>query len=318
MSNISGHNSNSLFLAVGERELQWTKRFAKPRLHYERLYRELYRFQKMSPQPHIDALNKYLELAKCLGYPQESHLNRPVLRHPDLQPNNILLSKSLDIVGLIDWQHATIVPFCLAAGIPKHFQNYGDPESERMVQPARDLPPNFDSLSPHEQASVKDRHIKRLTHFLYAALTLRHNEEHYDAIFNNGVILHQRLYKHAGTPWEGDSITLEAELINAIQNWQDIFSSGSTACESPPIQYSEESTKYIMDMHSQQQEMDVMMDQMRETLGVDVYGWVPSEEFEASKELARDIKERMIEAADPADKDGIRNHFPFDDYDEDG
>jgi hypothetical protein len=272
----------------------------------------------MSPQTHIDALNKYLELAKCLGYPPESHLSRPVLRHPDLQPNNILLSESLDIVGLIDWQHATIMPLFLAAGIPKHFQNYGDLESERMVQPARDLPPNFHSLSPDEQASVKDQHIKRLTHFLYAALTLRYNDEHYNAIFNNEVILHQRLYKQAGTPWEGDSINLEAELINTIQHWQEIVSSGSTGLETPPIQYSEESTKSIMDMHSQQQEMDTMMDQMRETLGVDVYGWVPDEDFMATKELARNIKERMIEAASAADEDGIKNHFPFDDYDEDG
>jgi hypothetical protein len=38
----------------------------------------------------------------------------------------------------------------------------------------------------------------------------------------------------------------------------------------------------------------------------------------ATKELARNIKERMIEAASTADKDGIKNHFPFDDYDEDG
>ncbi|KAF1962350.1 kinase-like protein [Byssothecium circinans] len=309
--------SNGPFLAVGERELRWTKNFAKPRLHYERLYREVHKFKKMDPQSHVDALNKYLELAKCLGYPPESHLSRPVLRHPDLQPNNIILSETLEIVGLIDWQHATIVPSCLAAGIPKHFQNYGDPESECMAQPARDLPPNFDELSPEEQASVKSQLVRRQTHFLYAALTLQYNEEHYDAIFNNGVIVHQRLYKHAGTPWEGDSITLEAELINANQHWQEIVSSGAIACETPPIRYSDESITSIMDVHRQQEEMDAVMDQMRETLGVDVYGWVPNEEFAATRELARHIKERMIDAADAAEKDGVRNHFPFDDFAED-
>lgn len=317
-SNVPGCNSNGPFVAVGERELQWTKTFAKPRLHYERLYREVHKYQKMSPQSHIDAIDKYLKLANCLGYRRHDRLSRPILRHPDLQPNNILLSESLDIVGLIDWQHATALPLCLSAGIPEHFQNYGDPESERMIQPARELSPDFDALNPEEQVAVKQVHIKRLTHFLYAALTLRYNEEHYEAIFNSGVVLHQRLYKHAGTPWEGDSITLQAELINAIQHWQDVVSSGSTTCETPPIQFSEESTQSITELLGRQQEMDTMMDQMRETLRVDVYGWVPNEDFTATRELAQDIKERMVAAADPAEKDGIRNHFPFDDFDEDG
>lgn len=241
------------------------------------------------------------------------------MRHPDLQPNNILLSDSLDIIGLIDWQHATIVPLCLAAGIPKDFHNYGDPESEKLVQPARDLPSDFDLLSPDEQAFVKEVHIRRLNHFLYAALTLRHNDEHYDAIFNNGIILHQRLYKQAGTPWEGDSISLDAELINAIQHWQDIIrASGPNRCESPPVQYSKESAEAIMELHRQQQEMDAVMDQMRQTLDVDVNGWVPNEAYAATRELARTIKERMVEAADVQEKEGIRNNFPFDDFDENG
>lgn len=300
-----------------ERELQWTEKFAKPRRHYERLYRELHRFQKMSPEPHVHALKKYLEVAKCLGYPPGSPFSRPVLRHPDLQPNNILISDSLGIVGLIDWQHATIVPLCLAAGIPKYFENYGDPESDRMVKPARDLPPDFETLNPEEQMVVKSLHVKRLTHFLYAALTLRHNEEHYNAIFDSGVILHQRLYKHAGTPWEGDSITLQAELINAVQDWQDIVSSGSSKCKSPPIHFSEDTIRCVMDMHSQQQEMDAMMDEMRDSLGIDVYGWAPNEDFECTKKLVQSIKERMIESADLREKEGIKNNFPFDDFDED-
>lgn len=272
----------------------------------------------MSPQPHIDALHKYLSVARCLGYPSNHAFNRPVLRHPDLQPNNILVSDSLDVVGLIDWQHATVVPLCLAAGMPHSFQNYGDPESERMAKPARDLPSDFGSLSPAEQEAAKDQHMRRWNHFLYAGLTLRHNEEHYNAIFNNGVIYHQRLYKHAGTPWEGDSITLEAELINAVQNWEDIVVNKSSECNAPPIQYSESSIKSITDMHRQQQEMDEVMGQMREAIGTDITGWVPNERYSASKELAGTIKQQMIEQADPAERDGIRNHFPFDDFDEDG
>ncbi|RMZ83596.1 hypothetical protein DV738_g948, partial [Chaetothyriales sp. CBS 135597] len=311
-------DSTLLLAAVGEREAKWMNRFAKPRLHFERLYREVHKYQKMSPVPHINSLNEYLKLTHCLGYPAENRLSRPILRHPDLQPNNIILSPSLDIVGLIDWQHATCLPLFLAAGIPNNFQNYGDPESERMVQPDRELPPDFKTMSAEQQASVKELYLKRLNHFLYAALTLRHNEEHYEAIFSDGVIIHQRLYTHAGRPWEGDSITLQAELIHAIEHWQDVISSGATKCEKPPIKIPEESARSIMAVFNQQQEMDTMMDEMRKALGVDVYGWVSNEDFASTKEMARNIKAQMIEAADPAEKDGIRHHFPFDDFDEDG
>jgi hypothetical protein len=138
----------------------------------------------------------------CLGFKAGTSRNRPVIRHPDFQPNNILVSESNEIIGLIDWQHCSILPLCLAAGIPKHFQNYGDPESEKLIQLKLDLPQNYDSLTQFEQASIRENFRKRLIHFLYVAFTRRLNEEHYDAIFDTSVILHQRLFKSAGTPWE--------------------------------------------------------------------------------------------------------------------
>jgi hypothetical protein len=51
---------------------------------------------------------------------------------------------------------------------------------------------------------------------------------------------------------------------------------------------------------------------------VDVYGWVSNDAYTTTRELARTIKERMIEAADVQEKEGIRNNFPFDDFDENG
>jgi hypothetical protein len=73
-----------------------------------------------------------------------------------------------------------------------------------------------------------------------------------------------------------------------------------------------------MELHRQQQEMDAIVDQMRKTLGVDVDGWVSNDAYTTTRELARTIKERMIEAADVQEKEGIRNNFPFDDFDENG
>ncbi|KAJ9400232.1 hypothetical protein DTO282F9_3002 [Paecilomyces variotii] len=315
-------SSTDIFQAVGERELCWTKNYAKPRLPYERLYREIYHFSKVSPDTHMRNLSDYLKLVPFLGFGAGTALHRPVMRHPDFQPNNILVSDSNEIVGLIDWQHSSILPLGLAAGIPKYFQNYGDPESEELRKPQLDLPPNFESLSHSEQASIRETLRKRLVHFSYAAFTGRLNEEHYDAIFDNSVILRQRLFKSAGTPWEGDSVTLRADIIRAIRSWQNLLSADSAVHgegDPPlsPVQYSERTIQDTLYLHTQQKEADIAMEQMRDALGVDELGWVPNSEYEAAKELAQEIKSKMLEVSETADDvTGVREHFPFDDFDE--
>ncbi|KAL4889177.1 kinase-like domain-containing protein [Aspergillus ambiguus] len=312
----------NIFRAAGERELSWTKIYAKPRLPYERLYREIYGFCKVSPETHIRNLSDYLKLVPFLGFSARTALQRPVIRHPDFQPNNILVSESNEIVGFIDWQHSSILPLGLAAGIPKDFQNYGDPDSEELREPQLGLPPNFNSLTPSEQTSVRETLQKRLVHFLYAAFTRRLNEEHYDAIFDNTVILHQRLFKSAGTPWEGDSVTLRADMIRAMQSWQDLIAADHVphtkgTLPLPPIQYSDKFVQDTLELDSRQREADDAMDQMRHALGVDVLGWVPNSEYATAKELAEEMKSRMLEAAETADDiTGVRDHFPFDDFDE--
>lgn len=315
-------SSHDVFRAVGERELKWAQTYAKPRLPYERLYREIHNFCQVSPDSHIKNLTDYLTLVRCLGFKSGSSLNRPIIRHPDLQPNNILVSKTNEIIGLIDWQHSAILPHGIVAGIPKHFQNYGDSESEKLLEPQINLPPNYDSLDLREQIQVRETIRRRLVHFLYAAFTKHLNEEHYDAIFNQSVILHQRLFESAGTPWEGDSTTLRADMIRAIQNWPNFITEDSLEhdkriCTKPPLEYPDTVIHDTIHVDTQQRAADTAMEQTRNVLGVDILGWVPNDEYEAAKEMAREIKVKMLEAAETrGDITGIQNHFPFDDFDE--
>lgn len=59
------------------------------------------------------------------------------------------------------------------------------------------------------------------------------------------------------------------------------------------------------------------MEKMCHALGVDVLGWVSNSEYEAAKKLAWEMKARMLEAAKTAeDVTGVRDYFPFDDFDE--
>ena len=121
----------------------------------------------------------------------ESILSRPTIRHPDLQPNNIFVSDSLTIVGLIDWQHCSILPLFLQAGPPKYFQNYGDEESERLTRPQ--LPEGFDQLSQEEQDVLKDLYRRRQLHYYYIAATARLNKDHFEACTNEHGMLKQKL-----------------------------------------------------------------------------------------------------------------------------
>ncbi|PKY06504.1 kinase-like protein [Aspergillus campestris IBT 28561] len=298
-----------IFRAVGERELTWTKLHAKARQPFERLYREIHQFSKISPDSHIKNLTDYLKLAPHLGFQPGTPLNRPVLRHPDLQPNNILISDTHEIIGLIDWQHSSILPLGLAASMPKHFQNYGDPESDCLRKPQTDFPSGYDSLSQSEQVVVRETLHKRLIHFLYAAFTNRFNNEHYDAIFDSAAILRQRLLESAGAPWEGDSVSLRAELINTIHAWRELT----------PLSYSEKDIQDTLSLHAQHQEADAAMDHMRQILNIDIQGWVPNEEYPAARDKASEIKARMLEAAEtPEEVTEIGEQFPFDDFDEGG
>lgn len=88
---------------------------------------------------HIENLNLYLLITSSL-VPPDPTLSRFCIRHPDLQQSNIVVSRSPDsgcqVVGLIDWQHASILPMFLLAGVPQRLQNYDDPVSQSMTLPS--------------------------------------------------------------------------------------------------------------------------------------------------------------------------------------
>lgn len=124
----------------------------------------------MSPSIHIQLLSDYLKIAPYLDISPDHPLSRPTLRHPDFSPSNILMNSSNDIVGIIDWQNAVVLPLCLCAGIPNHFQNWGDPISENLAAPEVELPNNFDDLTHYEQALLQETIRRRAVHYIYAIL----------------------------------------------------------------------------------------------------------------------------------------------------
>lgn len=106
--------------------------------------RAAYKYQEQLPSDHIENLKRYLLIAPSL-IPRDPALCHFRIRHPDLQQSNIIVSRSAGhnwrIVGLVDWQHASVLPLFLLAGVPERLQNYGDLASHYMTTPS--LPENL-------------------------------------------------------------------------------------------------------------------------------------------------------------------------------
>jgi hypothetical protein len=188
--------------AGARKEVAYLTSFGRPLHPFQRLRREIYDYQKQSPSEYLENLSKYLQLAPYLATSSDSSLTRPTLRHPDLQPNNIFVSQELNITGLIDWQHCTILPLFLQCGIPDSLQNYDDSVSESLTLP--ELPSNFDALSDSEQFEQVLLLRQRQLHYYYVATTAKMNLVHFGALSDNLSALKRKLFDRASDPWEGD------------------------------------------------------------------------------------------------------------------
>lgn len=248
-----------------------------------------------------------------------SRFSRPTLRHPDFSPSNILVNDDNDIVGLIDWQHSAALPLCLCAGIPKHFQNWGDPISEALKAPETKLPANFTSLDPDQQQSVRETMRKRLVHFYYGAVTLKKSEDHLDALRDENVMLRAKLYDRASAPWEGDSLTLEHALVQAQGKWP-LPVKGSTIAQPGecPLKYSAERIRTCFEKVKEEEDRLQDLDEMREMLGTDALGWVEDDEHLAKAIAMKDAMKAALldECSTESERVAVRDHFPFDDHEE--
>ena len=164
---------------------------------FDRVYRGITDYQKSNPQEHYKHLGVYLQIVDR-PFPKEPFLNRPTLRHPDLNPNNILISEEADIVGLIDWQHSKILPLFLQAGTPSHLQNYGHPVSEDLSQPQ--LPQDVDDLEEEDREREFELYRRRHVHFHYVDATAKHDDRHFKTLMHPAGLFRRKIFQHADEP----------------------------------------------------------------------------------------------------------------------
>ena len=83
--------------AGARKEFAYLRKFGRPLHPFQRLYREDLDY-KVFPSEYIHSLETYLQAVPYIVPTDDASLTRPILRHPDLEPNNVLISDDLNII----------------------------------------------------------------------------------------------------------------------------------------------------------------------------------------------------------------------------
>ena len=232
--------------------------------------------------------------------PKDPSLARFRIRHPDFQQANIIVSRSpdpvLQVVSVLDWQHASILPAFLLAGMPQCLQNYNDPVSQSLTRPS--LPENFDDLDEAAQSYAKELRPRRLIHYHYVKSTEECNEVHHAALAGPMGVLRRCIFQHAGGPWEGETIALKVALIEATKDWETLTEGGAPC----PVVFEAEDMHEIMKLDVALREVDSILEIALNIVGFRSEGWVPKDHYEMAMTRSRVLKENALARTESAEE----------------
>ncbi|PVI03036.1 phosphotransferase family protein [Periconia macrospinosa] len=204
--------------------------------------------------------------------------------------------------------------------IPNSLQNYRDDICESPLTTPT-LPPNFEELSEKEQFEQVELLRRRQLHYFYVAMTAKLNPIHYDALAYDYSILRRKLFDYSSCPWQGDNVTLKADLIYLVKNWSNIAAQESSTKDDAkalcPISFTEDEVLECERLNDSQIEADKLLQAYRDFVGIGVDGWVPLEEYESTKQREINLKACALEAAESEEERAILSeHWISDDFDE--
>ncbi|KAF8177834.1 protein kinase subdomain-containing protein PKL/CAK/Fmp29 [Pholiota molesta] len=307
--------AEAALVRAAHKELAYLEEFGQPLLPFKRMRREGYGNQEQSPSDHIENLNRYLLIASSL-VPRDPALLHFRIRHPDIQQSNIVVSRSptsgWQVVGLLDWQHASILPPFLLAGVPDRLQNHASPFSQSVTPPA--LPEGFDELDATEQRRASELYHRRLVHYHYAKSTEECNALHHAALTSPWGVLRSRLFYYAGLPWKGETLELKVALIEAAQYWEKLTGGGAPC----PVVFDAEDVRATMKLAEVQREADEVLEKCESAIGIGTPdGWVPVQYYEETMTRSKKMKADSLAMATSAEERAeIMGNWPWDDIDE--
>lgn len=197
-------------------------------------------------------------------------------------------SNQLKIVGLLDWQHASILPALLLAGIPGRSQNYDDPVSQVLIPPSP--PANMDELDQSEQSHALGLCHRRLVHFHYFKNTEEYNKLHHDALSDPASMFICGLFDQAGAPWEGETRALKTTLLEAMEIWGRLTGEG-VPC---PVAFEPDDLPKTKELSAKLQVADENFEGCRGMAGFETETWVSNEHYAMAMALAELLKLRVL------------------------
>lgn len=303
---VTGIRSEDYLTSIGKREAAWTTELGQPR---HRKFFFSFSEQKIEPKDHISLLSQYDLVAPSIE-PKQEDLASPTLRHPDLHQSNIFLRpQSTDILGIIDWQGASMLPFFLQSGFPGVCgHDLGRPQT--LEKPK--LSDNFEEMSPDEQQEALMDLKQKQTNLYYTAATGLKCERHMDALRLPYLGVRQYLIKQAGMPWDGDLVNLRAALIGVHSKWDEIV--GERAC---PISFTDEEVRFAIQESREWNEAADVLTTIRDTLGIDGEGGTDPENYNRAAALNKEWRIQMLKEAKAEEKERSWQIWPFKDDDDD-
>jgi hypothetical protein len=124
----------------------------------------------------------------------------------------------------------------------------------------------------------------------------------------------QKLEQYASIPWEGDNITLKAELIRAVKNWPALTADKDGNVPACPIHFSDEEAEQCLRIEAEQDEINLLMEKVRDRIGISTDGWTSNERYEDALEENEHVKVEALSVQDEATRNEILENWPFDDH----
>ncbi|KAJ7641631.1 protein kinase subdomain-containing protein PKL CAK Fmp29 [Roridomyces roridus] len=199
-----------------EKEWAYLTQFGRPQVPSDPVARIIYNLQEQQPSEHIESLHDYIRIAPHL-IPTDPALSRFTIRHPQIQAENITVSRSSDgissIVALISWRHTAILPALLLSQLP-----YESEKSEESSRPT--LPENVDQCQcANHQKADRDLYQRRLMNYHYLREVEEHNPAHHRCVADEMTRDRRQLFNFAGEPWRGFPFNLRGALVTVAASW---------------------------------------------------------------------------------------------------
>ena len=215
------------------------------------------------PAAHIDMLERYIRAVKAPGIvPPEHPVFQPSIIHPDLNTTNIFttseLNAPIELRGVIDWQHACVIPACLSTPVPACFLYAGTliPVPEGTEKPV--LPDNYNSLAPDIKSGVYREWANATVHMAYTVASTRNplrrtvaNMPHRDDLFLS--------YVAADNCWALNFLALRCNLALLQAKWP-----GSSEC---PIGFTEDESSEFVEMYTEQRDYEANCERLLDNIG---------------------------------------------------